>query len=201
MSVYALQDTSLGPRVAGVLVFPVTDEAGTYNVYAGFSTDLGPFEPEQPPGTKVFWKVTYFAEGMVNIQNPTLVSKLEGFPDRYRIGSYRWQGGGRSQPIQFIDQLNWGEEWRHTAWVTVSSAPNRDFYEEEPTEVESYDGMFPLSYGDGIETTQAALCQAELFTFYLHPGVEMQINVQYVARYVAIGEFEGVPQDVFLPIV
>jgi len=201
VSVYALQDTFQGPRVAGVLVFPPTDEGGTYNIYAGFENDLAPFQPEQPEQTKEFWKVTYFIEGKVTITNPSLVSKLEGFPDRYKLGSYRWQGGGRSQPIYFIDQLNWGEEWRHTSWVVVDVAPDRPFYDEEPTTVESYDGIFPLSYGDNIETTNAALCQAELFTFYLHPGVEMAINVNYFARYVAIGEFEGVPQDVFLSVI
>jgi len=201
VSVYALQDTSFGPRVAGVLVFPVSEGSGTYNVYAGFSTDLLPFQDVPTDGTKQFWKVTYFAEGMCNIQDGTNISKLKGFPDRYSLGSYRWEGGNRSQSINFIDQLNWGEDKRHTAWVVPGVSPDRPFRDNEPTEIDSFDGMFPLSYGDGIETTQAALVQAELFSFYLEFGVEMQINVQYVARYVRIEPFEGTPQDVFLPVV
>jgi len=201
MSVYALQDTLTGPLVVGVVVFPQVEESGTFNVYGQFSSDLAPFQPTIGTDSVQFWKTTYFVEGVCEVDDFSRINKFAGFPDRYKLGSYRWQAGNRSQRLHFIDTLRWSEDLRHTTWVSVGVAPERDFLTEESTSLTSYDALLPLSYSDGIETTQAALCAAETISYDLEPFVRMQFNIQYAARYIEIGPFEGVPQDVFLPFI
>jgi len=201
MTVYALQETFLGPRVAGVSVFTGLEESGQINVYAQLSSDLAPFETIFTDGTVQFWKVTYIMEGQLSVDDFGNFSKLEGYPDRYRLGSYRWLSGNRPQPLKLLDCLSFSEEFRHTSWVVVGVAPERTFLETDPTTITSYDGFFPLSWVEGQATTTSALVQAEQFAFSLFRGVTMNLNLQYVAEYIAIGPFEGVPQDVFLPFI
>jgi len=201
MTVYAIQNTFLGPRVAGVQVYTGLENDGTLNLYAQFSSDLISFQPSTPLGSVDFWKLTYFMEGQLAVDNFENFSKLEGFPDRYRLGSYRYLSGNRPQSLRLIDTLTFSEDIRHTSWLITGVSPTRPFLTESPTELDSYDAFFPLSWMQGAEPTTAARIQAELFAFSVFRGVTMDLNLQYTAQFISIEPFEGTVQSVFLPVV
>jgi len=181
MSVYGtIANTSL---VTGVLVFNSLDNQGQINFSESFTYDLTPFNLVDDFNVTLAWAVWWNMTVRMSITDYQQIAKLEGYPDRYRLGQVRLMYGEACLPVHYIDTGLYQIPGRYYAWVVPDSPPAITFFDVEPTELDTYDNIISTtntSYGNPLG--DATSDGATQFSWSFPNGAEADVNINYYAR-------------------